>query len=375
VLPEDTKLISVDDHIVEPPHTWSSRVPKRYLEAAPHVVELENGRQAWSYEGRLHPVEVGMVRTLSDVDRSQLLNGHVRFDEMRPGCYDPQQRVADMDIDGVWAQLPFPTFARFAGHRFVEGEDHDLAYLCVQAYNDFLFDEWTAGGNGRLHALAALPMWNVEWSAAEVRRAAARGAKAIAFTENPTKMGLPSIHTRHWDPLWTAIDEVDLPICIHIGSSTQLITSSADAPWPVTLALNGLNAMVTCVDWIYSGLFERFPGLTMVLSEGGAGWVPYIMEKAEKQFGIHGAKTGTTRHPKEVFLEHIYACVVTDDFGLANYPLIGEDNLMWESDYPHNDGMWPDSRTTLEKSLADVPDGIARKIGGETARRVFKIAA
>lgn len=374
MLPEETKLISVDDHIIEPPHTWTSRLPHRYQEAAPHVIELENGREAWCYEGRVHPVEVGMVRTRPDVDRNRLLNGHVRFDEMRPGCYEPAERVVDMDADGVWAQLPFPTFARFSGHRFVEGTDPELALLCVKAYNDFLFDEWTAEGAGRLHALAILPLWNVEWSALEVRRVADRGAKAVAFTENPTKMGLASIHTRYWDPLWDAIQEVDLPICIHIGSSTELITSSADAPWPVTLALNGLNSMVTCVDWIYSGLFERFPDLRLVLSEGGAGWVPYIMEKAEKQFGIHGARTGSTRHPREVFTEHMYACVVTDEFGLGNVGLIGEDNLMWESDYPHNDGMWPESRTTLEKSLANVPDNVARKIAGETARRVFKIA-
>lgn len=374
MLPPETKLISVDDHIVEPPHTWTSRLPSRYQEAGPHVVELDNGRQAWSYEGRRIPIEVGMVRTRPEVDAADLPGGHVRFDEMRPGCYDPVERLDDMAVDGVWAQVAFPTFARFSGHRFVEGDDKELSRLCTQAYNDFLFEEWYPGGDGRLLPMVALPIWDLAASVAEVERTAALGARAVAFSENPHKLGLPSLHTDHWEPLWAAIADTGLPVCIHIGSSGSLITSSPDAPWAVTLSLNGLNSMVTCVDWLSSGIFERHPALRLVLSEGGAGWVPYILERAEKEFEIQGARAGTLRNPRELFAEHVYACMVTDYVAIKNLDDIGVDRVMWESDYPHNDGMWPHSRSTLEKALSDVPDDDARKIGELNARRVFGIA-
>jgi predicted TIM-barrel fold metal-dependent hydrolase len=374
MLPADTKLISVDDHIVEPPHTWTSRLPQRYQEAGPHVVELDNGRQAWRYEGRTIPIELGMVRTLPEVGQD-VLDGHVRFDEMRPGCYDPVARLGDMATDGVWAQVAFPTFSRFSGHRFVEGQDKQLSLLATKAYNDFLFEEWCAAAPDRLLPMVALPVWDVVEAVAEVQRTAALGAKAVAFTENPYKLGLPSLHTDHWEPLWAAIDEAGLPICIHIGSSGSLISSSPDAPWAVTLSLNGLNSMVTCVDWLSSGIFERHPGLRLVLSEGGAGWVPYILERAEKEFAIQGARAGTLRNPREIFAEHVYACMVTDYVAIKNIDDIGADRVMWESDYPHNDGMWPESRTTLEKALVDVPDETARKIGELNARRVFDLPA
>lgn len=375
MLPADTKLISVDDHIVEPPHTWSSRLPAKYQEAGPHVVETPDGREAWSYEGRLIPIDLGMVRTRPEIGNT-LPNGVVRFDEMRPGCYEPNARLEDMAIDGVWASVAFPTFARFSGHRFVEGNDRYLSLLCTKAYNDFLLDEWCVVAPDRLLAMVALPVWDVDAAVAEVQRCAAKGARAVSFTENPYKLGLPSLHTPgHWDPMWAAIAEAGLPVCIHIGSSGSLIGSSPDAPWAVTLSLNGLNSMVTCVDWLSSGIFERHPNLKLVLSEGGAGWVPYILERAEKEFAIQGARAGTTRNPREIFAEHVYACMVTDYFAIDNIDKIGVDRLMWESDYPHNDGMWPNSRTTFEKAMANVPDNIARQVGELNARKVFGITS
>lgn len=374
MLPPDTKLISVDDHIVEPPHTWSSRLPSRYQEAGPRVVETEDGRQAWSYEGRVIPIDLGMVRTLPEVPKD-LPNGAVRFDEMRPGCYDPVARLEDMEVDGVWASVAFPTFARFSGHRFVEGEDKALSLLCTKAYNDFLLEEWCPAAPGRLLPMVALPVWDVDEAVKEVERTAAGGAAAVAFTENPYKLGLPSLHSDTWEPLWAAIADAGLPICIHIGSSGSLIGSSPDAPWAVTLSLNGLNSMVTFVDWLSSGIFERHPRLRLVLSEGGAGWVPYILERAEKEFAIQGARSGTLRNPRELFQEHIWACMVTDFFAVRNLDLIGADKIMWESDYPHNDGMWPRSRTTFEEAMADVPDNVARRVGELNAREVFGITA
>ena len=217
MLPAATKLISVDDHVIEHPRVWSDRLPARYQVVGPRVIEIEHGRHAWRYEDQLVPLNEGIVRLLDGVDRASLPGGGVRYDEIRPGCYDPVARVADMDLDGVWTSLCFPNFTRFSGHRFLFGQDRQLALLCTQAYNDFIVDEWCAAAPERFIPLAILPLWDVALAVGELDRLVGRGIRAVAFSENPVVLGLPSIHTDHWDPLWAAAEAADLAVCMHIG--------------------------------------------------------------------------------------------------------------------------------------------------------------
>lgn len=380
MLPNDVKLISVDDHVIEPPNLWLDRLPAKYHDVAPRIVEVEPGVDAWRYEDIEVRIERGVTRTLEEFAANTSM--WTSYEQMRPGCYDPRERLKDMDQDGVWAQVAFPNFPRFAGHRFLAGRDKELALLCIRAYNDFIIDDWSGADPERLMGLAVLPLWDPELAAAEVRRAAQKGVRAVAFSENPTVLGLPSIHTPHWDPVWAAVADVDLPICMHIGSSSRHYTTSDDAPPQVLLSLVGVNAMMTCADWIFSGVFDRFPKLRIVLSEGGAGWAPYVIERAEK---IHhhflsdknnGSPTmagRAERSPAEVFRDHIYVCMINEDFAAHSLDYLPVDNLLWESDFPHMDSLWPHSRTMLERSLADVPDQDARKIGELNARAVFKL--
>ncbi len=255
MLPADVRPISVDDHLIEPPHLWQSRLPTKFRDVGPRVIELEGGGQAWTFEDQVVRTARGNTRTRPEFDQSP--HGFARFDEMRPGCYDPKARLAVMDLDGVWAQLDFPDFSRFAGHRFIGCTDKELANACIQAYNDFLVDEWCAADPQRLHAVAVLPLWDVAGAVAEVERVATSGVKAIAFSENPTTLGLPSVYTDHWEPLWAAIAETGLPICLHIGSSSKLLRTSPDAPDPVGLAFVGANSMMACADWLFSGTLEH----------------------------------------------------------------------------------------------------------------------
>ena len=300
----------------------------------------------------------------------------VRFDEIRPGCYDPKARIEDMNEDGVWGQLCFPNYARFAGHRFQHAKDPELSLLCIQAYNDFLLDEWCVVDRERLSGMALLPIWNIEASIEELHRVAGKGARAVGFSENPTVLGLPSVHTDHWDRLWAAVAEVDLPICMHIGSSSRLINTSDDAPTSVSVALLGINSVMACVDWLFCGALERFPNLRIILSEGGAGWVPYIVERCDKVFwdyrvGRH--QEPGARPPSELFAEHVFVCMVTENFALRSIGEIPVDNLLWEGDYPHGDGLWPHNRKWLTEAMADVADADAVKIGETNPRRVLRI--
>jgi predicted TIM-barrel fold metal-dependent hydrolase len=378
MLPLTTRLMSADDHIIEPPHLWVDRVPAIYREDCPRIVEVD-GRQAWLYEGELTYIPMGSCRPLPGFDEAGYPPppGTARFDEIRPGCYDPVERLNDMDVDGVWGQLCFPNYARFAGHRFfLNVKNHDLGLACLRSYNDYLLDEWCAADPERLFGAVILPLPDIDEAVAELRRVLDKGARAIAFSENPTVLGLPSVHTDYWDPLWAVVDGAGIPVCTHIGSSSRLVTTSDDAPPTVLVSLNGLNSMMAAVDWLMSGILERFPRLKLILSEGGAGWIPYIIERADKAFHDRrlqpnarigqGARAAVP--PSELFVEHVYVCLVDEHFALRSLGDIPVDNLLWEGDYPHGDGLWPNNRAYLEKALADVPDADAVQIAESNLR-------
>ena len=371
-LPPGVRPVSVDDHIIEPPTLWQDRLPSRYRDIGPRVVEVEDGTERWVFEDTVVRTNRGNSRTLPGFDDDPL--SVARFSEMRPGCYDPKARLADMDLDGVWAQLAFPDFSRFAGHRFLECKDTTLAGLCIQAYNDFVLDEWTATDPERLIPLGLVPLWDVPAAADEVRRIAAAGVRAIAFSENPTSLGLPSVHTDHWEALWDAVDETGVVVCMHIGSSSKLIRSSEDAPLCSSLPYVGANSMIACTDWLFAGILDRHPGIRVAFSEGGAGWVPYLLEQAEHVFDAYGdEQLVTTRRPREVFAEHMYVCFLRDDTAMASLGVIPVDNIMWESDFPHDSGLFPNSRASLEETMRSVPDDIAVKIAETNAKRLLKI--
>ena len=373
MLPATARVLSADDHIIEPPDLWVGRVPARYRNRCPRIVEVD-GRQAWEYEDELTYIPMGSCRALPGFREEGYppAPGTANFDEIRPGCYDPGERIKDMDIDGVWGQLCFPNFARFAGHRFfLNVKDHDLGLACLRTYNDYLLDEWCATDRERLYGAAILPLHDVELAVAELERVLEKGAKALAFSENPTVLGLPSVHTDHWDPLWKVVQAAGIPVCMHIGSSSRLMTTSPDAPPTVLVSLNGVNSMMAAVDWLMSGILERFEGMKVILSEGGAGWVPYMLERMDKAFHdkrikpnltIGQTSKGGTIPPSELFRRQMYVCLVDERFALRSLGDVPVDSLVFEGDYPHGDGLWPENRRYLETALANVPDADAAKI-------------
>jgi predicted TIM-barrel fold metal-dependent hydrolase len=384
MLPDNARLMSADDHLIEPPHLWVDRVPARYREDCPRIIE-KDGREAWLYEGELTYIPMGSCRALPGFDPAGYppAPGTARFDEIRPGCYDPVERIKDMDIDGVWGQLCFPNFARFAGHRFfLDVKDLELGLACLRTYNDYLLDEWCATDPARLFGAVILPLFDVDLAVAELKRVLDKGARAVAFSENPTVLGLPSIHTDHWDPLLDVANEAKIPICMHIGSSSRLMTTSDDAPPTVLVSLLGVNSMMAGVDWLMSGVLERFPGLRVILSEGGAGWIPYILERCEKAFhderikpnlAIGQTSRGGEIPPSELFRRQMYVCFLDEHFALRSLGDIPAENLLWEGDYPHGDGLWPENRSYLKTKLADVPDEDAVKIAGTNLQDLLKV--
>jgi predicted TIM-barrel fold metal-dependent hydrolase len=365
------RIISVDDHVVEPPELWQSRLPARFRDRGPRIERKKLLRSAggtgganmgftedpagqwcdvWLYDDLFYP-----FMTLSAaVGFPELGFDVTTFDEIRPGTWKQPERLADMDANHVEAAVCFPNvLPRFCGQAFLERDDKELAGLCVKAYNDWIIDEWCAGeGYGRLIPLTLIPLWDPAGAAEEIRRCAAKGSFAITFPENPYPLGLPSIHhpSHHWDPVFSACQETGSTLCMHIGSSSKMPSTSPDAPFIISSTLTFQNAMGSMLDYIFSGTLERFPELVIAYSEGQVGWMPYVMERADKLWEERSDNSfgSGLRNAPSSFVEHrIYGCVFDDPVGLRNRDVIGMDQICFETDYPHADSTFPHSKKVL----------------------------
>ena len=281
------------------------------------------------------------------------------FDQLRKGCYDIDERVKDMDANGVLGSLCFPSFPQFCGQLFARTEDKDVALAMVRAYNDWHIDEWCGTHPGRFIPCALPAVWDPEIMAAEIRRTAAKGCHALTFSENPSKLGWPSIHSDHWDPVWQACSDEDVVVCMHIGSSSALVITSPDAPMDCLITLTPMNIVQAAADLVWSPMLRKFPDLKVALSEGGIGWIPYFLERVDYNYGRHHLWTGQDfgdKLPSQVFNEHVLTCFIDDKFGVASHEFLDMDNVMWECDYPHSDSTWPTAPETLWESVGGLPD-------------------
>ena len=367
---EIPRIISVDDHVVEPPDLWQRLLPARFRADAPRVdrlkghfgagarggwVETDNGEWAdiWrfgSYEMAIIP---GFAAAGMDLDYLGEHYEPLTYDAMRPGCYEQGPRLEDMDTNHTDAGISFPTFPRFCGQTFLEHPDRQLGLACVQAYNNWMIDEWCAdAGHGRLIPLTLIPLWDPDLAAAEVRRCAGKGSFAVAFSENPVRLKLPSIFTEHWDPFFAACEETDTVVNLHIGSSSTFPMTSPDAPRAVSLALTYQGASHALCDWLTSGVLERFTTLKVALSEGQIGWMPFIIEKLDGVWNdraVYGNIDHLSRPPSSYIPGRVYGCVFDDLIGLQIRDRLGMGQIMFETDYPHGDSTWPNSLVVFEK--------------------------
>jgi predicted TIM-barrel fold metal-dependent hydrolase len=378
-LQEHMKLISTDDHVIEHPRVWTDRLPRADLERGPRVVEMSRPGQppaeSWLYEDVLYPNMA--LNAVAGKPREEFGTDPTRFDEVRPGAYDPTARVTDMDTDGVQAQLCFPTFPKFCGTVFLRSKDRELGLRCVQAWNDFSIDEWCAAAPDRLIPLMLLPLWDASASVAEIERCASKGVKAISFPESPAALGLPSFHTDHWDAVFGTAQDAGLPLCMHFGSSGRPPETSPDAPKTVSISLYGVNSMAATADLLFSNVFYKFKGLKVALSEGGIGWVPYLLERIDYTWERHRFYTGINidQRPSELFRRHFWGCYIDDVFGLKNRYDVGVDRITWECDYPHSDSQFPHSRKHAAEVLLDVPDDEVHRIVEHNARELLGFTA
>jgi predicted TIM-barrel fold metal-dependent hydrolase len=388
------KIISVDDHVIEPANLWQDRVPSKYKDVAPRIkrapmpnavyvggkltVEEGSGESMadwWRYEDLRRPLL--RVDSAVGVPRDQVTMSGITYDDMRPGSFEQKSRLEDMDVNHIEASLCFPTFPRFCGQTFSEAKDKELALLCVQAYNDWMVEEWCAGSGGRLIPLIIVPLWDAHLAAAEVRRNAERGVRAVCFSEIPPFLGLPSVHDsdQYWDPFFQACDETSTVVNMHIGSSSKMPSTSADAPAAVGSSLTHINAELSMTDFLFSGLFERFSNLKVAYSEGQIGWIPYLLHRMDVVWEDNRAWGGVAdkvpNPPSSYFPDHVYGCFFDDPNGMKLIDEIGADNVTYESDYPHSDSTWPETESIAREQMAGLTDEQRYKVLRGTAIKLF----
>jgi predicted TIM-barrel fold metal-dependent hydrolase len=369
---QDLVLISVDDHVVEPRGMFAEHWPAKYADRIPRVVEADGGGDIWEFEGERAP-NVGL-NAVAGCPPDEYNLDPTEYTQMRPGCFDVHERVRDMSAAGVLAGLNFPTFPHFCGQFFGRVADKDLALAAVRAYNDWHIDEWAGAYPDRLVPLSIPPLWDPAAMANEIRRVAEKGCHAVTFSENPAKLGLPSYHTDHWDPFFAACVDSGVTVCLHIGSSSSMISTAPEAPPEVMISLTPINSLTAITDILFSGVFARFPGLNIAMSEGGIGWIPYALERADYVYRHHHAWTGTElggRTPSELFHDHFWTCFIDDAAGVEARDRVGLDHMMWEMDYPHSDSTWPDAPEQLWQCIGALPDDDIEKITHRNAMRCF----
>ncbi len=356
-------IISVDDHIMEPRDLWQRELPASMRERGPRVVrdkvrlEFKGGHYGYTRgtdDGQLcdiwlfEDIEVptGLLHAPAGIPRDEQRNVAATYEDLRPGTYDQTARLADMTENHVEAAINYPNiFPRFAGQGFLERDDKELALACLQIYNDWMIDEWCGGaGKGRLIPLTLVPLWDAELAAAEVRRCADKGSFAIAFTENPSKLGLPSMYTGDWDPLWATCQDTDTTVSMHIGSSSSMPSTSDDAPLATSMSLYAQNAQGSLTDWVFSGTIERFAELKIAYAESQVGWMPFHLERMDAVWADGRGGVGGPVLPSEQIKGRVYGCVFDDLHGLKCREDVGTSQILFETDYPHSDGTFPHSR-------------------------------
>ncbi|MGQ0802816.1 MAG: amidohydrolase family protein [Actinomycetota bacterium] len=371
---EDMILVSVDDHVVEPPDLFERHLPAKYKDVAPHVVHKDDGTDVWQFL----EIEVPNIGLNAVAGRPPEEYGidPTSFDEIRPGCFDIEKRILDMNANGLLGSMCFPSLPGFAGRLFAALEDRDAALALAQAYNDWHIDEWCGTQPGRFIPLSVPTIWDPDAMAAEVRRVAKKDCHAVTFPENPVPLGLPSLHSDHWDPFWAACADEGTIVCMHIGSSSKLVVTAPDAPIDVMIVLQPMNIVQAAADLVHSPVFKKFPDVTIALSEGGIGWVPYFLERLDHSYRTHKAWTGADFGDKmasDVFMEHIVLCFISDPIGAKLARDIGVDRITVEIDYPHSDTTWPRAPERLmgEFEPAGLTDAEINAMTHENAMRFF----
>lgn len=381
------RIVDADAHILEPPAIWKNWLPSKYQARAPQLVKDVGGGDAWLTAGASTPDPIGLVAT-PGMPYDQFRWTGVTYDEARPGCYDGTERLKDMDLDGVDAEIVFPP-QRTIGHFL--GDDDDFVLAGVDAYNNFLFEQFCAPDPTRLIGLAQIPSLGIDVAVDALRKAKARGAKGVVISNWPsgnTNLGIDD------DPFWAAAVDEALPVAIHINvisrhqraANRRAAEKRAATPKPsgtgatAAKAIGAISNVFASVagsltELLFTGTFERFPQLHVTWIEAGVGWLPHFLDSLDDRYWRNRTwgKLPIPNPPSFYWHRNNSASFILDPSGVELRHRIGVENMMWSSDYPHHGNDWPYSRKVIAEMMGGVRADEQAKITSGNAARIWHL--
>jgi len=363
-------VISVDDHLVEPPDMFEGRLPSSLQPRAPRIVEVD-GKQIWEFDGGLY-TQVGM-NALAGRRLETVKLEPFRFEHMRRGCFDIDARIHDMDLNGVWASLNFPSMITgFCGRVFSQCSDPVLGLAVTKAWNDWLFEEWYSPYPTRIIPLGITFLTDPEAGAAEIYRNAERGFRSVTLPERPHRLGLPSLFLDYWEPIIRACAETDTVISLHVASSGMADHPEGCPNLQVGATLFGQLSLTACAEWLWSGWPLRYPNLKIAMSEGGIGWVAMLIDRLNNIIDRSGYGLGWDIRPADILRRNFWFCTIDDPSTIQTRYTIGVDRIMVEVDYPHGDGTWPDTQSVIDQCWGHIPPTELRQMCSENAAALYR---
>jgi predicted TIM-barrel fold metal-dependent hydrolase len=369
----DMIIASVDDHIIEPPTMFDQHLSAEHRKLAPQYVLDDRGDARWWWEHEQKMSYNGGLNAVVGRPKEEYGMEPANIEQMRKGTWNPKLHIDDMNVGGILCSVNFPSFPGFAGNWFWNAKDKVNAERVVSAYNDWHIDEWCGPYKGRYIPTAILPLWDIPTALRELKRVIKKGCRSVIFPSNPVNCGgMPSVHNEVWEPLWALCNDEHVVLNCHIGTGQPAAYASDESPISAWIASLPMAIGVDAADLLHLRALLRYPNLKFSLSEGGIGWIPYLLERTDFTYRHHGAWVRCDwggKLPSEVFREHFLSCFIEDKFGCQNYKAIGEDIIAYECDYPHSDCTWPNVAEELWDNVKDLPDPIINKI---THGNVFK---
>ena len=379
------KVIDTDSHISEPLDLWSSRAPAGYRDRLPRVVEVD-GERHWVVDS---DVDLGKTNPTSVVARDGRKSKGLEFmgwshEDVHVASYDMKARVALLDEFRLYAQVVYPNLAGFGNQNFLKVEDDELRKLCATVYNDAMAEIQAETGD-RVLPMALMPWWNIDDCVAEVERSVELGLRGIVMCSDPDSIGMPDLADDAWTPFWEVCGALDTPVDFHIAASQTSMNMYGRASWPSMgplrrLALGSTNLFMENArvlgNVLYSGILERFPGVKIVSVESGIGWVPFMLEALDYEWEETGsaAEYQLPHPPSYYFKRQVYACFWFEHAAPTRLiDSIGEDNVLFETDFPHPTCQYPNVQAYLVDVTAGWTETRRRKILQDNAARLYHV--
>jgi predicted TIM-barrel fold metal-dependent hydrolase len=373
------RFISTDDHVLEHPEVWVRRMSKaKWGDRIPHVERQADGSDCWVIDGvksgLLGNGSAGALMADRDVEPRA-------WEEVPAASYDPAKRLEAMDADGVDYSVLYPTIAGVAGESFGRLKDPEFEIACVQAYNDWLIEEW-AGHSKRFVPQCIVPISSIEASVAEIRRTVAKGHRGVIYPAVPRHLrDVPPVNDRSYDPLWATCQELPVPICFHSGCSSELELPAYEGLSPAlaaafTAVARPVGIIPVVSNLIVSQILERYPGLKVVFGESSLGWVGFVLEATDYEFDQFrvAEQVRYGLHPSEIFRRQCYAVGWYDRANLMHaceYP--GAENILWATKFPQATSTWPNTRNSNEACFKDVPEDTRDQVLWRNAAALYRL--